>query len=67
MAKDGQPLCNKEQLIGEWTVLFATIPADRLYFQIMDETLPHSEEHYVGCLEESTEIPGQYIQPSLSP
>ena len=58
-------LCDKEQLIGEWTVMFASMPDDRLYFQVTDEILPHSEQYYEDCLEESMEVPGQYIQPSL--
>ena len=56
-------LCDKEQLIGEWTVIFASMPSDRLYFQVMDETLPHSEEYYISCNENPIETP--YVQPSL--
>ena len=63
--RSGGGLCDKEQLIGEWTVMFASMPEDRIYFQVMDEVLPHSEQYYLDCLDESTEIPGQYIQPSI--
>ena len=56
-------LCDKNQLIGEWTVIFASMPSDKLYFQIMDETLPHSEKHYTSCNEDPLDIP--YVQPSL--
>ena len=59
--RSGGGLCDKEQLIGEWTVMFASMPEDRIYFQVMDEVLPHSEQYYLDCLDESTEIPGQYI------
>tara|TARA_B100000029_G_scaffold100902_1_gene91105 strand:- start:31 stop:612 length:582 start_codon:yes stop_codon:yes gene_type:complete len=61
----GTSVCDKQQLIGEWTVMFASMPTDRIYFEVTAETLPHSEQHYEGCLEESIEIPGEYIQPSL--
>ena len=63
--RSGGGLCDKEQLIGEWTVMFASMPEDRIYFQVMDEVLPNSEQYYLDCLDESTEIPGQYIQPSI--
>jgi len=63
--RDGGGLCDKEQLIGEWTVLFASMPGDKLYFQVMDEILPHSEQYYKDCLEESMQVPGEYLQPSL--
>ena len=56
-------LCSKEQLVGEWTIIFASMPSDRLNFQVMDEILPHSEEYYMSCNENPIEIP--YVQPSL--
>tara|TARA_B100000029_G_scaffold40616_1_gene37899 strand:+ start:404 stop:985 length:582 start_codon:yes stop_codon:yes gene_type:complete len=63
--RSGGGLCDKEQLVGEWTVMFASMSEDRIYFQVMDETLPHSEQYYKSCLEQSMQIPGEYIQPSL--
>ena len=42
-------ICDKEQLIGEWTILFAGQPDERLKFTVVDEILPHSEIYYEGC------------------
>ena len=61
MSSEG--LCGKESLIGEWTVMFASLPTDKLYFQVMDEILPHSEEYYLECNTESIELP--IMQPSI--
>tara|TARA_B100001750_G_C15366040_1_gene524797 strand:- start:90 stop:671 length:582 start_codon:yes stop_codon:yes gene_type:complete len=58
-------VCNKEQLIGKWTVIFASLPDERLHFQVLDETLPHSEQYYLDCNRQSIEVPPPYIQPSL--
>jgi len=55
-------ICDKEDLIGEWTVLFAGSPDDRIKFTVLDEILPHSEEYYQGC-GEAIEFP--VIDPSL--
>ena len=55
-------ICDKEQLIGEWTVLFAGSPDERLKFTILDEILPYSEEYYKGC-GEAIEFP--IVDPSL--
>ena len=63
VSRESGSLCGKEALIGEWTVMFASLPAERLHFQVMDETLPHSEEHYTGCNTEPIKMP--IIQPSL--
>ena len=55
-------LCDKEELIGQWTVIFKSLPNERLDFQVMDEILPRSEEFFEGCNENPLEIP---FQPSL--
>ena len=50
-------LCNVEQLVGEWTVLFDGLPNEKLHFQVTDEILPGSEEYYVTCDEVALEVP----------
>ncbi len=55
-------LCNVDELIGEWTVLFRNLPNERLTFQILNEYLPYSEEFYTDCNENPLELP---FQPSL--
>ena len=57
-------ICEKEDLVGKWTVMFRGLPEDRLHFEIMDEILPYSEEYYAGCNEDPYEV---RLQPSLSP
>ena len=57
-------LCDKEDLIGEWTVKFASLPSDELHFQVMNEILPHSEKYYETCSTESIQFP--QIEPSLN-
>jgi len=61
MSSEG--LCGKEALIGEWTVMFASLPMEKLNFQVMDEILPHSEEYYLECDTKAIELP--IMQPSL--
>ena len=46
-------LCEKEDLIGEWTILFAGLPEDKLHFEIVGEILPGSESYYEDCNRES--------------
>ena len=55
-------ICEKEKLIGEWTVAFLGTPEDQLKFNVMSETLPRSESYYDGC-NEGMELP--VISPSL--
>ena len=55
-------LCEKNDLIGKWTVIFATMPDEQLHFEIMDEILPHSEPYFIDCNRDPIEIP---VQPSL--
>jgi len=56
-------ICDKEQLIGEWTVAFQGSPENKLKFNVMEEILPHSEEYYVDCNREGMQMP--QIDPSL--
>ena len=50
-------ICDVEQLMGEWTVLFAGLPDEKLYFEVTNEILPGFEEYYVTCNEKALEIP----------
>ena len=50
-------ICDVEQLVGEWTVLFVGLPDEKLHFQVTDEILPGHEEYYVTCDEEALQIP----------
>jgi len=50
-------ICDVEQLVGEWTVLFAGLPDEKLHFQVTDEILPGHEEYYVTCDEKALEMP----------
>jgi len=52
-AKD---LCQKEQLIGEWKVFFATNPGEALTFEITNEILPNNELYYEKCNETGQEM-----------
>ena len=42
-------LCEKEQLVGTWTVMFRGYEQAKLYFQMMPDILPNQENHYVEC------------------
>ncbi len=46
-------LCEKEDLIGEWTILFAGLPEEKLHFEVVAETLPGSESYYLDCNREN--------------
>jgi len=50
-------ICDVEQLMGEWTALFAGLPDEKLHFQVTDETLPGHEEYYVTCNEKALQVP----------
>tara|TARA_B110000014_G_C20029049_1_gene534298 strand:- start:109 stop:675 length:567 start_codon:yes stop_codon:yes gene_type:complete len=59
-------LCDKNELIGKWTINFAGTPNDKIYFQVTDEILPKSEEYYVDCNEaRSGDAFLPIIEPSL--
>ena len=42
-------LCEKEKLIGEWTVMFRDYEEVKLYFEMLPDILPNQEYQYVGC------------------
>ena len=42
-------LCDKEDLIGQWTVQFRNYEMSKLYFEILSDILPNQESHFVGC------------------
>ena len=50
-------ICDVEQLVGEWTVMFAGLPDEKLYFQVTNEILPGFEEYYATCNEQAMEMP----------
>ena len=45
----GKNLCDKNQLVGTWTVMFKDYERSKLYFEIMPETLPNHEHHFKEC------------------
>ena len=45
----GKTLCDKNQLVGTWTVMFKDYERSKLYFEIMPETLPNHEHHFKEC------------------
>ena len=42
-------LCKKEQLVGQWTVMFRGYEEAKLYFEMLPDTLPNQENHFVEC------------------
>ena len=42
-------LCEKEQLVGTWTVMFEGYEQAKLYFEMMPDILPNQESHFVEC------------------
>jgi hypothetical protein len=56
-------MCDKEQIIGKWTIQFEGLQNERLHFEVVNEFLPHSEEYYVSCNENPLNLP--IVQPSL--
>ena len=42
-------LCEKEKLIGEWTVMFKGYDMAKLHFEILPDILPNQEIHFVDC------------------
>ena len=50
-------ICDVEQLQGEWTVLFAGLPDEKLHFEVTNEILPGFEKYYATCNEQAMEMP----------
>ena len=42
-------LCQKEQLVGTWTVMFKGYELSKLYFEMMPDILPNQESDFVEC------------------
>ncbi len=42
-------LCEKEQLVGTWTVMFRGYEEAKLYFEVTSDILPNQESHFVEC------------------
>ena len=42
-------LCEKEDLIGEWTVMFRGYEMSKLYFEMLPDILPNQESQFLGC------------------
>ena len=42
-------LCEKEQLIGEWTVMFKDYEMSKISFEVLPDILPNEESHFVEC------------------
>ena len=42
-------LCEKEKLIGEWTVMFKGYDMAKLHFEMMPDVLPNQENHFIDC------------------
>ncbi len=51
-------ICDKNDLIGEWTAIFAGNSDEKLNFTITNEFLPLSEQHYESCGEAMQFAPG---------
>ena len=42
-------LCDKEQLIGEWTVMFKDYEMQKIRFEILPDILPNQENQFIDC------------------
>ena len=42
-------LCEKQDLVGEWTVMFRGYDMAKLNFEMLPDTLPNQENHYIEC------------------
>ena len=42
-------LCEKEQLIGTWTVMFKGYEQVKLYFDVLPDILPNQEDQFIEC------------------
>ena len=49
-------ICEIEDLVGEWTIIFAGLPEEKLHFNVVEEILPGQEENYVTCKTEVIEF-----------
>ena len=42
-------LCEKEQLVGTWTVMFKGYDQVKLYFEVLPDILPNTENQFIEC------------------
>ena len=42
-------LCEKEDLVGEWTVMFKGYDMAKLHFEMLVDVLPGQEHQFLGC------------------
>ena len=42
-------ICEKEKLIGQWTVMFKDYDEAKIYFEMTPNILPNMESQYVDC------------------
>ena len=42
-------ICEKEKLIGQWTVMFKGFEEQKIYFEMTPNILPNMEGQYVDC------------------
>ena len=42
-------ICEKEKLIGQWTVMFKGYDMSKLYFEMVPEILPNMEHQFENC------------------
>ena len=42
-------ICEKEKLIGEWTVMFKGYEEQKIYFEITPDILPNTEHQFEDC------------------
>ena len=45
----GKNLCEKEDLVGEWTVVFKGYEMSKLYFEVLADSLPNQEWQFEEC------------------
>ena len=45
----GKNLCEKEDLVGTWTVMFRSYEEATLNFEMLDHTLPNQEHQFEEC------------------
>ena len=45
----GKNLCEKEDLVGIWNIMFRGYPEMKLKFEMMDQTLPNQEYQFEEC------------------
>ncbi|MBC8252360.1 MAG: hypothetical protein H8E89_12360 [Candidatus Nitrosopelagicus sp.] len=56
-------LCEENDVVGTWMILFGGRTDMKLNFEVLAETLPHSEEYYQGCNTTAMLIPN--LEPTL--